>query len=62
MSFLLLFAAVSRSESIFKLKTESPLNSSQEVHPVSATPGKTMVVITFDWNKIAKDFKRKWNW
>lgn len=59
MSFLLLFA---RSESIFKLKTESPLNSSQEVHPVSATPGKTMVVITFDWNKIAKDFKRKWNW
>lgn len=58
MSFLLLFA---RSESIFKLKTESPLNSSQEVHPVSAT-WKDMVVITFDWNKIAKDFKRKWNW
>ena len=60
MSFLLLFAAVSRSESTFKLKTESPLNSFQEVHPVSATPGKTMVVITFDWSKIAKDLKKKW--
>lgn len=50
---------MSRSESTFKLKAESPLNSLQEVHSISATPGKTMAVITFGWNEIAKDFKKK---
>lgn len=51
---------MSSSESALELKAKSPLNSCQEVHPVSATPESTMAVITSGWNTIAEVFKEKW--